>query len=219
MLQSVPSQAEGAVFGTLNPRMDQQARLVPITTPAAEDRPCTFRPVDRPQETERHTTGSIYTSADVFSSLCGEDSAGSIKPIPEWRTKPNHGLVTVIVDNWTPKSARSVPPSVTDHLTMWLSTQWAILFNQSAFARRKKRWAVVTARGTVIVLCNIQLRDRPVNPADMPNCCITDLTFDTADRLAIAANTPRVEHSRVPRQWTVCIRRADSVNVETDGDA
>ena len=137
------------------------------------------------------------------------------RPVSLWRTRPTHGLVNIIVENWKPKSARDVPPSMTDRMGMFLSAQFAMLLNQSMYSR-KRRWALVTTRGTVLIVSGIT--DRPINPSDFPSCVQGGLSFEVAEQLAIEANAPRFELSRVPREWTVAVRRADSVT-DAEGGA
>lgn len=135
-----------------------------------------------------------------------------------WRDLPIFGLVTVTVENWKPKNARSVPPSLTDGLGMWTSAQWAMLFNASAVARHRGHWACVTVRGGVVVLSGIRLQDRPVDVGTFPAVCVQGgLTFHAAEQMAIGANGPRIELARVPREWTIPVRLASSVEQETIG--
>ena len=146
--------------------------------------------------------GGLYSDAD---------------DLPEWRAALIHGVVTINADKWTPTSSRSIPPSITNKLGMYLSARWAMLFNASPEAQKRNHWALVCCRhGNVIVLTGIQPEDRPSNPGDFPPCVIGGLAFDEADQIAISANRARCEFERVPKLWTVAVRRADSV--EQDGE-
>lgn len=199
MSASVLSGAVGSAFAALNPPV----HMMKAEIPRPDDLPTVFQPV------EPKPIGLAESLQSGRLVDCPES-----RPVPAWRTRPTHGIVTLIVENWTPKSARDVPPSCCDRLGMFLSAQFAMLMNQSAYSR-KRRWALVTTRGGALIISGI--KDRPVNPADFPSCVQSGLTYDEAEQLAIQANTPRFELSRVPREWTVAVRRADSVTDDSEG--
>jgi hypothetical protein len=131
---------------------------------------------------------------------------------------PVFGVLTIDNQDWSPRRFDDIPPSLTQGLGMELSAHFALIYNQSSMAVNKRRWALVTTRGTVLVLCGLQLADRPSNPAAFPAGFVQGgLTYDEAERFALEANEPRWQLSRIPRQWTIALRRADTV--EKDGDA
>lgn len=192
--------AVGSAFAAVNPPVSMMRADIP--TP--DELPTVFATVaPKPISLAESLQSQVATVADAA------------RPVSAWRTRPTHGLVNIIVENWKPKSARDVPPSCTDRLGMFLSAQFAMLLNQSMYSR-KRRWALVTTRGTVLIVSGIT--DRPINPSDFPSCVQGGLSFEVAEQLAIEANTPRFELSRVPREWTVAVRRADSVT-DAEGGA
>lgn len=156
-------------------------------------------------------------AANWWKTLATANTKFPVKPAA-WRDLPIFGVVTVTVNDWKPKNARAVPPSLTDGLGMWTSAQWAMLFNASAVARHRKQWACVTTRGTVVVLSGIRLQDRPADVGTFPAVCVQGgLSFHAAEAMAIGANAPRIELARVPREWTIPVRLANSVEQETIG--
>ncbi|WP_373650571.1 hypothetical protein [Schlesneria sp. DSM 10557] len=128
-----------------------------------------------------------------------------------WKDSPTCGTVTIQNVSWEPANSRDVPPSVTDELGMELAGQYVLLYNQSDISRRKRRWAVLTNRGSVVILSGISPQDRPADPADFPPCVQAGLTFRVAEDAANRANKTRYDLARIPRQWTISLRRADSV--------
>lgn len=180
--------AVGSAFAAINP---------PVSMMRAE--------IPRPDELPTVFATVAPQPVSLAESLQSQDET---RPVSLWRTRPTHGLVSIIVENWKPKSARDVPPSMTDRMGMFLSAQFAMLLNQSMYSR-KRRWALVTTRGTTLIISGIT--DRPINPSDFPSCVQGGLSFEVAEQLAIEANTPRFELSRIPREWTIAVRRADSV--------
>lgn len=134
------------------------------------------------------------------------------KPKDVWKDLPVCGTITVDNPTWAPPKATSVPPSLTETLGMQLSATFAILFNQSAHARGKRRWAVVTSRGTVVILAGVKPEQRPANPADFPPCVTAGLTHREAEDFTREANEPRFALAHIPRQWTISLRRADCVD-------
>ncbi|WP_373653377.1 hypothetical protein [Schlesneria sp. DSM 10557] len=133
------------------------------------------------------------------------------KPRNHWKDSPTCGTLTIQNVSWEPANSRDVPPSVTDELGMELAAQYVLLYNQSETSRNRRRWALLTNRGSVVILSGIALQDRPANPADFPKCVQGNLTFRTAEDTANAANKVRFALARIPRQWTISLRRADSV--------
>lgn len=133
------------------------------------------------------------------------------KPKPAWHALPICGLVTINNLDWEPKSRLDVPPSPTMNLGMDIAAQFAIAYNQSDFARQKRRWCVVTNRGTCLILTGIPADQRPLNPCDFPPIVQQGLTFPEAEKAADEQNTERHRLARIPRNWTVALRRADSV--------
>ena len=130
---------------------------------------------------------------------------------PAWHSLPICGLVTIAVDQWEPKSRLDVPPSPMNAMGMELAAQFAIAFNQSIFARQRRRWCVVTNRGTCLMLTGIPIDQRPLNPCDFPPCVQQGMTYPEAELIADEQNTERFKVARIPRNWTVSLRRADSV--------
>jgi hypothetical protein len=130
---------------------------------------------------------------------------------PAWHSLPICGLVTIAVDKWEPKSRLDVPPSPTTQMGMELAAQFAIAFNQSNFARQRRRWCVVTNRGTCLMLTGIPIDQRPLNPCDFPPCVQQGMTYPDVELIADEQNTERFKVARIPRNWTVSLRRADSV--------
>lgn len=126
-----------------------------------------------------------------------------------WRDVPVFGIVRIINLSWSPERAGDVPESLSDGLGMELSAQFAMIYNVSDLARRKRRWACVTTRGTIIYLSGIRPEDRPANPGAFPPIVQSGLTQHEADSVMEAENRPRFELSRVPRQWSIAVRRAD----------
>ncbi|WP_397570385.1 hypothetical protein [Schlesneria sp. T3-172] len=126
-----------------------------------------------------------------------------------WKAQRSCGVVTITNVKWEPSGLRSLPPSLTNGLGMGLSAQFAMVYNQSETSRLQRRWAVVTNRGTVLFLSGILPQDRPVNPADFPPCVMANLTYAEAESTADTENRPRLRLARIPRQWTVSLRRAD----------
>jgi hypothetical protein len=121
------------------------------------------------------------------------------------------GVVTIKNSEWRPKKVGDIPSSLTQGLGMELSAQFAMVYNQSQFARSYGRWAVVTNRGTVLILTGIRGADRPINPADFPPCVQGGMTYENSEALISEANEPRFKLAAVPREWAIAIRRADSM--------
>ena len=131
------------------------------------------------------------------------------KPVPDWHALPICGLVEIINDKWEPKNSRDLPPSPTQGMGMELSAQFCIAFNQSGFARQRRRWAVLTNRGTCLILTGIPAEQRPLNPCDFPPCVQQRLAYPEVEAIAEQRNADRYKLARIPRNWTVALRRAD----------
>jgi hypothetical protein len=134
------------------------------------------------------------------------------RPRPLRMTIPVCGLVTIKNSDWRPSKPSAVPKSITQGMGMSLSAQFAIVYNQSELARMLRRWAVVTTRGTVLILADIPNTERPINPAEFPECVQVGLSSDEADLAASEENGSRLEVAIVPRRWTIAVRRADCVD-------
>jgi hypothetical protein len=202
---------DGTVLST-SQWIDVLGSPVPVVAPPAEPIPRTWHPpAAHPNQAGRLPDSQpALTGPEVHAALNGE---------PFHRGRPIFGVVTVTNEAWKPKSAKDVPPSLTDGLGMFLSARWAMLFNASPVACHRRHWACVTNRGTVIVLSGIRLQDRPVDVSGFPQCVQAGLTFHEAEQLAIGANTPRIELARVPREWTIAVRTANTVEAEKMGVA
>ena len=118
--------------------------------------------------------------------------------------------MTITNLDWVPKKSSDVPPSPTKGYGWKLSADFCRLFNQSEFARRRRRWAVLTNRGDALILCGIRDEDRPLDPAAFPPCVQDGLTYHDAETMAINDNAARFAVARVPRQWTISLRRIDA---------
>lgn len=139
-----------------------------------------------------------------------DGESGNQAAVLDWKSRHDWGVITF--DNsggWKPKSERSVPPSICDQMGRQIASIFAIAFNQAAHAIAKNRWAVVTARGTVIILSGIPLTDRPLNPAALPKCAQSGLTFEQAEQAVNEANRERFRLATIPREWSVTVSPAD----------
>lgn len=205
----------GIAYAAVNPPVDPlratgQSEL-PIPQGAA------FAQVNPPVDPERVFGGVSLVNHRLVkpSEVNVSDQITALqKPEPAWRRNPDCGLVTIKNDNWIPQSETDLPHSMTQGLGMELSAHFAMVYNQSTMARNKRRWAVVTNRGTVLILTGIKLADRPTNPADFPSFVESGLTFNQAEQRAAEANAPRLALAIVPRDWAIAVRRADSVEVQ-----
>lgn len=129
------------------------------------------------------------------------------------RRKPGGGVVTVANHvEWSPTKPSDIPPSAVRLRGMEKAADFAIAYNESAHAIRNSRWAVVTNRGTVLVLTGIRIEERPINPADFPPCVLACPTIGQAADCAADANAARLAMAIVPRQWSVSLRRADCIS-------
>lgn len=183
------SESVGTAFDAVNPRMDS----IPSTVSLPE--------LEGPVDYIAKTDPKSGKKKGPFVAM----------EQPAWHALPICGLVTITVDKWEPKSRLDVPPSPTTSMGMELSAQFAIAFNQSEFARQRRRWCVVTNRGTCLMLTGIPAEHRPLNPCDFPPCVEQRLTYPEAELIAETQNTERHRLARIPRNWTVALRRADSV--------
>ena len=183
-----PAGPVGSAFNAVNPRMDSIA--------SGRQNSPNCQPVE------------------ILQSHCGSDADFLPKP---WQLQPICGLVTLDNIDWTPAKVTDVPPSPTKGMGLEVSAQFALAFNQSARSRSKNRWAVVSTRGTVLILCGVTLADRPLNPSDFPPCVERNLSFHEAESRALEANRERFRIARIPRQWTVSLFRPDSVEAGRNG--
>lgn len=100
-----------------------------------------------------------------------ESSAPERAATVAFRNLPVCGVVTVQNHvSWSSKSVCAVPPSVMKRMGMHAASIFAIAFNQSEYARYKPRWALVTNRGSVLVLTGVPSAGSPLNPADFSPC-------------------------------------------------
>ncbi len=137
---------------------------------------------------------------------------GFQRPTPHWQTLPICAVVTIANAEWRPTKPEAIPKSITQGMGMSLSAHYAMVYNQSDLARQLRRWAVVTTRGTVLILSGIPEAQRPTNPADFPPCVQAGLTYGRAESIAVESNGPRFAIAAVPREWTISLRRADCVD-------
>lgn len=152
---------------------------------------------------------SSHAACDGVARSAGtatSDGAGLGRAFCGVVTIANHG-------GWSPKNPSAVPPSVMDGMGMQVSAIFAMAYNQSEHSWQRGRWAVVTSRGTIVILTGIRAEERPLNPADFPPCVQDRLTYGQAEALALEANTPRHAGSIVPREWSIALRRADSMDL------
>ncbi|MDB5344335.1 MAG: hypothetical protein JWP89_2712 [Schlesneria sp.] len=214
---NLPTSAEnsvGSAFAILNPPMSSlPAGVIPGTIPPSG----TLLSVEQWKLVMQLQIAKVPKQADVPKPW---HPAAEQIPAPDMshpRYAPTCGLVTITNEVWVPKSPRAVPPSVTNRLGMALSAQFAMFYNNSHDAHRHHRWALVTSRGPVIILCGINPETRPSDPADFPPCVLGGLISEVAEQLMIEANAPRCQFARVPKEWTIVVRRADRVG--QDGGA
>lgn len=134
------------------------------------------------------------------------------KSTVKWKDATHFGVVTIQNMDWAPESAHDLPPSVADGLGMEVSSQFVMMFNQSATARQRRRWAMLTNRGTVLILTGVKPDERPIHSADFHASVQGGMTFHEAESTANKANEARYALARIPRQWTIAVRRADCVD-------
>ena len=115
------------------------------------------------------------------------------------------GVVTVSIVDFEPKSVTSVPPSMTDSAGPHVSAMFAHCLNRSEFYRSRRRWALLTGSGSVLTVNVVD--DRPNDPAAFPDCVQGDLTMKAANELAIELNRPRLKLARIPREWSIPVRK------------
>lgn len=113
------------------------------------------------------------------------------------------GLITVRVENWSPKNARSNPPSITDGMSTEISRQFCLAFNASEHARQRKRWALLTNSGSVLILTGLD--ERPIDPSAFPGTVRRVHTQAEANRIMELENAERHRYARIPREWTVAV--------------
>lgn len=188
----------GSAFATVNPPMSAQALAIKLS-----EVPKPFHVAS-----EQPTIPTLSPAALMAELTTGNPQL--------WREQPICGVVTINNQDWRPNGVRSVPPSLVNGLGMTLAAKWVMLFNASPTARRRRHWAVLTTRATVLILTGIKLQDRPVNVCDFPACSVGGLLPAQAEQMATDANSPRHEVAQIPRFWTVAIRRADSVEAEVN---
>ncbi len=209
-LASPPQNSVGSAFAALNPPMSQLPGITPGIMPPSG----TLLSLEQWAVVMQSQSALVPKPADVPKPW---HPAAEQIPAPDLshpRFAPTCGLVTITNELWVPKSPRAVPPSVTNRLGMALSAQFAMFYNNSHDAHRHHRWALVTSRGPVVILCGIAPETRPTNPADFPPCVLGGLISEVAETLMIEANTPRCQFARVPKEWTIVVRRADRVGMD-----
>lgn len=113
------------------------------------------------------------------------------------------GLLTIPNVGWQPRNIRSQPPAIVQHLPGEILIAMAILYNGSDHAKLRRRWAVVTTHGLMLIH-DIPEDQRPNDPAAFPPG--TRLIDGKAEDTAIVENTPRHDLARVPREWTIPLR-------------
>lgn len=196
----------GSAFARLNPPMNAQVQPVPAVIEQPGETPLVWLPAAQQPNPQ-------YSAADV-ATLMSDPAPQDAESLEEWRQARSHGIVTLINEWWAPQGVAKSPPSTTTGLGMYLSAQWCYLFNVSPLARRKGRWALVAARGTAIIISGISLAERPADPGAFPRCVLGGLTHREAEQAAIDMNRERLAVARVPREWTVAVRLASTVEQE-----
>jgi hypothetical protein len=166
--------------------------------------PPVWIPVQQPNPVPMVDHGAVQFTAEQV-----EEMAASLNSRERWQDLPICGVAVVLNDKWKPGSVNDVPPSFASGLDMAMLGQFAMLFNQSQIARTRRRWALVTNRGTLLFLTGIKPNERPIHPADFPACVAGGLNYNQAESMAREANEHRHATAHVPRQWSVSLRRAD----------
>lgn len=141
-----------------------------------------------------------YLPSNVNAEKCQQHEA-----LHDDRTgSGDFGVITVRVENWAPKNARSCPPSLTDGMSAELSIQFALAYNASEHAAQRKRWALVTHSGTILILTGLE--DRPSDPAAFPGSVVRVHTLAEANRVMELENGERHRHAKIPREWCIAVR-------------
>jgi hypothetical protein len=125
---------------------------------------------------------------------------------PVNREKPRDwGLITIQVIDFIPSSVRSTPPSISDGCCGEVACMFAYAFNQSPWARERRRWAMVSNTGSIVTISAVNDADRPTDPAGFPPVVTTGFTAQEAILAAEEQNRPRFALARVPRLWTIAV--------------
>jgi hypothetical protein len=185
--------AEGSAFAAVNPPVNP-VRAIAASGPG--------QPIDFVDHTA--TVSSETRISEIATAIQ--------RPRPRHLTIPVCGVVTIRNSEWKPTKPAAIPKSMTQGLGISLSAHFAMIYNQSEMARIHRRWAVLTTRGTVMILANIPDAERPTNPAAFPPCVQSGMSSDAADLAAVEANGPRLQVAIIPRQWTIAVRLADCVD-------
>lgn len=116
------------------------------------------------------------------------------------------GLITIDCNGgFRPQSHRSEPEGAVGlNFSKELAMEFALTFNESAYAARKNKWAVVTTHGALLLLpCDAE--QRPPSPWMFHPAAreLPDSDHESAQELAAVENAPRFEQAQVPRFWTV----------------
>lgn len=142
---------------------------------------------------------STYLQLGTKSDPCREHA-----PLPtEQSGEGEYGVITLQVQDWVPKNARSVPPSITDGMGTAISRILAVTFNASENASERRRWALLTNSGTVLLLTGVE--QRPSTPTDFPPNVRRVLTKAEAEKRAEIENQDRFRLARIPREWSVAV--------------
>jgi hypothetical protein len=189
-ISHVPT-AEGSAFAAVNP-------------PVRQERCCTVPRLGPVVSIVDHS--SMIASETTVREMIAIHSSGE-----SLQGRTICGVVTIKNSEWRPKKVGDTPNSITQGLGMDLSASFALVYNQSHLAKSHGRWAVLTNRGTVLILTGIRGADRPLNPAGFPPCVQGGMTYDNAEHLALEANELRFKLAAVPREWAISLRRADSM--------
>lgn len=203
--------------GQVNSSVSQLAGLAPTSEGAA------FAAANPPANPERfgvvskETPGNAVDVVDHTPSKMTPENVKEVlsavtRPRRRWMSLPICGVVTIKNSEWRPRKVVDIPHSITQGMGMSLSAHFALVYNQSDTARTQRRWAVVTSRGTVLILSGIPDADRPTNPAAFPPCVQSGLSYDQAELAAGEANALRFKFAAVPREWSIALRRADCVD-------
>lgn len=170
---------------------------VPITVPTfGVHPPGTWEPTDR------------GVPASFWNEFLNQDRDTSAQ---------HFGILTIRnCGGWMPAGTNKAPPSSFARIGMYLLSRFALLFNGSPEARQRRQWALVTVRGTMLVLSNVHPDERPEDPAAFPDAVTGGMTQDQAEELVHRANSRRLARGDV-REWCVAVVRADRVPHDTEG--
>jgi hypothetical protein len=110
--------------------------------------------------------------------------------------------------DWRPKFDRSpLPNADLKGIDVRSAAEFVVKFNAGDFARARRRWALLQAKGGVVFLFDMDAADRPDDPAELPAGAVTvGLTRYEAIDEAASLNRESLAVAFVPRRWAVAVR-------------